>query len=164
MVIRPEAESPTELQKKNGQQAGKENVQRVREYLDELKLQKQFIPLRDGKPNYSAIALACGFNRQVFYNNQAAREAVEQAFQELNLETQMEPVSTDRSAAHSKAAHTQKQLDTSERYIQELEAKLAVKTAEVESLRQKLSELEVRLQQASIFEEVITTNGRRYIP
>lgn len=57
---------------KSGVEIGVENVARLHAYLDGLASNGDPLPMRAGKPNMSAIALACGFDRQVLYKNPAA--------------------------------------------------------------------------------------------
>jgi hypothetical protein len=57
---------------KSGSALGAENVGRLKTYLDDLKAESRPLPMRAGEPNRSAIALACGFDRQVLYKNPAA--------------------------------------------------------------------------------------------
>lgn len=44
----------------------------VQSYLRELEQRGEKLPLRDGKPNKTAIAKACGFHRNVLYSNAQA--------------------------------------------------------------------------------------------
>lgn len=148
---------------KSGQRIGQENVGKARAYVDRLKQRGERLPLRKGQPNWTAIALACGFARGVFYDNDEARSVIEQAATDEKLK----PEPTDETkppAEHGRAAHTQKKLEGTERDKQRLEEQLAVKTAEVEELRRTKKELEEKLRQFTAFEEVMTTSGRRYIP
>lgn len=160
-------------QKKNGQQLGKENLQAIESYVAGLKAEGQRLPSREGKPNLSAIALSCGFGRQVFYannKNNKAHALIEKAVVEIGLENEqsdeMQSVSNGETSGEQagKSAHNQKRLDISERRVRELEAKMAVKTVEVETLRARIKDLETRLRKYETFEEVMISNGRRYIP
>lgn len=60
---------------KSGKQAGEENVEKLRDYLNAI----DAVPERSGKANISAIAEACGFQRQVLYKNPAAKDLLERA-------------------------------------------------------------------------------------
>jgi hypothetical protein len=58
---------------------GEENVRLLGVYLDELAAIGCGLPARDGRPNLSVIADACGFGRGVFYNNDAAKKVLDDA-------------------------------------------------------------------------------------
>jgi hypothetical protein len=150
-------EQGAERQNKSGQQIARENVEKVRAYIDRLKAEGLSLPSRYGKPNWSAIARDCGLkDRGVFYDNEEARALIEQAVSDLGLEA--EP------AGHRKVEHAEKKLGESERHVQQLTERLAVKTAENETLRRRVAELEEKLHQYSVFDEVMTSTGRRFIP
>ncbi len=70
-----------------GVQKGEENVRRLSIYLDELAAEKRGLPARDGRPNLSVIAEVCGFDRGVFYSNQAAKMLLDDARRRLGLDT-----------------------------------------------------------------------------
>jgi len=165
----PRSIQSDECKGKSGQQIAKENVARVLAYVEGLKRRGERMPLRRGQPNWTAIALACGFGRGVFYDNDDARGVIEQAVNDEKLR----PESSDetRRLADSRTAHTQKKLEGSERHAQRLEGQLVIKNAENEALRQENKELRLenkelkeKLRQLSIFEGVMATSGRRYIP
>lgn len=152
-----------EYQRKSGQQIAKENVEKVQAYVEGLKRRGEQIPTRGGQPNWTAIALTCGFSRGVFYDNDNARAVIEKAFEDEKLKPQLHDKS-ETSAEGGRAAHTQKKLEGSERHAQRLEERLAVKTAENEALKRRNRELEERLRKLSAFEEVMAASGKRYIP
>ncbi len=70
---------------KSGQQAGAENADRIRAYLEDLAATGQHLPQRDGKSNMPDTALAAGVDRQL-YKNPAANAAAEQAAASLSPE------------------------------------------------------------------------------
>lgn len=163
---------------KSGQQIGRENVENLQRYVETLRQTGEHLPMRRGKPNFSAIALANGFDRGVFRDNQEARRVIEEAAKDTNL-TGEEEGKGEKDAGEKgglerdvpsklgedgKAAHIQKKLDRSDRHNKTLEEKLAMKTAECEGLRRRIKELEEKLRGYEIFEEVMTTNGRRFVP
>ena len=161
---------PDESEKKSGQQKGREHVTDVRAYVEGLKEFGGRIPMRDGKPNWTAIASACGFARGVFYTNEDARAVIEQALLEGDFGEEAEnSVPGTRgdemtTPETGRAAHTRRKLEGSERRVQQLEEQLATKNAECERLRGQVKELEERLSGFLAFEEVMATSGRRYIP
>lgn len=137
---------------KSGQQRGAENVESLNEYLDQLDRTGGMIPLNpDGGPNYSEIARHCGFGRQVFYTNERARALVEQRIQRS---ADLREGQKARSALHK--------VDAQDRQIQRLEEKLATLSAEVDALRRQNRELQERLRQYELMEEVMDVG--RYRP
>ena len=69
-----------------GAAKGEENVRRLRAYLDALRAERRGLPARDGRPNLSVVAEACGFDRGVFYANQAAKVLLDEATTALGLD------------------------------------------------------------------------------
>jgi hypothetical protein len=148
---------------RSGQQIAKDNVRSVATYVEGLKERGERLPGRKGQPNWTAIALACGFARGVFYDNDEARAVIEQAITDEKLKP--EPTDEPKAPAeHGRAAHTQKKLEGTERDKRRLEEQLAVKNTEIEELRRSKKELEEKLRRFTAFEEVMVTSGRRYIP
>lgn len=143
--------------RKSGKQIGADNVERLRVYIDHLKSEEARLPSRNGKPDKSAIALAAGFSRLTLYNNPSAIALLAEAVEEVGLEGELSPGS-------AKAAHLQHQVDRRERRIQRLEELLATKAAENEALRKDKRELEEKLRQYSVMEEVMSTSGRMFRP
>lgn len=68
---------------------GEENARRLRDYLTALRTERRGLPSRDGRPNLSIIAEACGFDRGVFYANQMAKMLLDEATAELGLDDGM---------------------------------------------------------------------------
>lgn len=69
-----------------GALGGDENVRRIREHLEKLRVEGRALPARDGKPNLSVIAQACGFDRGVFYSNQMVKMLLDEAMGLLGLD------------------------------------------------------------------------------
>jgi hypothetical protein len=169
---------PPESAGKNGQQIGRENAQRVRDYVAHLKKVKRPLPSRGSKPNWTAIALACQLKgRGVLYENDEARRLIEEAVNDpdVGLESKLaaeehsyEEISGETLAQvpveGGRIAYTQRQLDVKQRRVQELEERLAERDAAYEAIKRENTELKERLRKYELFEEVMTTNGRRYIP
>ena len=110
------------------------------------------VPLNaEGGPNYSEIARYRGFGRQVFYTNERACALIEERMHCLAGPRESQKV---RSALHK--------VDAQDRQIQRLEEKVATLSAEVEALRQRNRELEERLRQYELIEEVMDVG--RYRP
>lgn len=114
---------------KSGAALGAENVRRLQAYLDGLRAAGAPLPERAGRPNVSAIALACGFDRQVLYKNPWARDLLAKAVDELGLAGAVE--------AEAPAAGP----DRRERRMQKLEQENASLRAEVAGLREQLRRL-----------------------
>lgn len=142
---------------RSGRQRGAENVESLRSYLDDLRSKGGSLPSRNGKPDKSTIAIACGFDRQTFYNNPEAIALLEKAAEEIG-------VGGGGRQAGGRAAHLEQLLSGRDRHIQHLEERLQARTAEVEELRRQKRELKERLRQYEIAEEVMTTTGRKYRP
>ena len=131
---------------RNGKQIGAENVDMLTSYLDALRTNGKGLPSRGGKVSASAVALACGVDRQSLYKNAACRELLERAAQELGLQ-----------AIEARASGSASKDDSKTQRIQVLEAQVATLKAEVEGLRRQLSRY------AHIEQHMVET-GRRVIP
>ena len=57
------------LNQLSGRERGEENLAKVRRYLDGLKATDQSVPLQDGGPNITAIALSSGVLPECLYTN-----------------------------------------------------------------------------------------------
>lgn len=148
---------PPERLPKNGRQVGAENVERLRKYIDDLKSKGLRLPSRKGKPDKSAIAITAGFNRLTLYNNPEAIALLDKAVAELGLEG-------NATSPNRRTEHLQHQVSKRERRIQRLEELLTTKVAENEMLRREKKELEEKLRQYSVYEDVMSSTGRRYRP
>lgn len=110
-------------------------------YLDSV----DAIPARGGKANISAIAEACGFDRQVLYKNPTAKKLVEECIAAKGLkgiEPQDEPEDAQRLVL--------------ERKITSLEQRNAALAAENYELRRKLKQYDAV--------EALMCQGKRVIP
>jgi hypothetical protein len=130
--------------RKSGAEIGAANVQRLKSYLDRLANSGSKLPSQNGKVNASAVALACGFDRAVLYQNPGARQMLRQAAARLGLDAQV---------ASRKAVS----VDPRDQRILKLEQENANLKAEVFELRRNLR----RLQHV---EEVMIETGRRVSP
>lgn len=129
---------------KSGAEIGLENVARLKAYLDGLASAGEPLPMRAGKPNMSAIALACGFDRQVLYKNPAAVALIE------GVVAQMPPAETDTADGPEEKPKS----DRRDSRIMQLEQQLAAARAENAGLRERLR----RLQH---IEDHVAETGRR---
>jgi len=132
---------------KSGCQVGAEYVERLKSYLADVATEGRPLPARGGKPNASAIALACGFDRQVLYKNPAAKELFDKAARELGVE---------RAADHEKfdSEKPVARSDPRDQRILKLEQENA-------SLRAERADLRARLRRLEHIEELMVETGRR---
>jgi hypothetical protein len=142
----------------SGKQAGAENSQRLRAYLAALRSGGRRLPSRGGKPDKSAIAVACGFNRQTLYNNPEAISLLDEAVKEFGLEGE------NNAAPGGKTEFLRRQVDKRERRVRRLEELLDTRNAENQTLRRENKELKEKLRQYELTEEIMTTSGRRFRP
>jgi hypothetical protein len=125
---------------KSGQQIGRDNTDRLKAYLDSLQLAGLSVPQRNGRPNLSAIAAACGFDRQVLYHNPGAATLLSDAVEHGQADNMASP--------HPECAGPS------------LEERLAAR-AEIEDLREKVLQLEERNTRLRHFETHVLETGRR---
>lgn len=128
---------------RSGAAVGAANVEALRKYLEALKVEGRPLPMRGGEVNRSAIALACGFDRQVLYKNPAAAALLAAAVADLPA------VATGEEETKPEAKS-----DRRDRRILSLEQQLAASRAECAGLREKLRRLEQ-------VEDIMVTTGRR---
>lgn len=129
---------------KSGAAIGAENVARLQLYLDGLAAAGEPLPMRAGKPNLSAISLACGFDRQVLYKNPAAAALIDHVVARA-------PAS---SAPVADGQDEKPKSDRRDSRIMQLEQQLAAARAENAGLRERLR----RLQH---IEDHVADTGRR---
>ncbi|MFF9548481.1 hypothetical protein [Methylobacterium fujisawaense] len=136
---------------RSGVQAGGENVERLRVYLGDLRERGVPLPMRGGEVNRSAIALACGFNRQVLYVNEGARALLEEAVVRCG------PAGAGTEEADGDGDDkTVSRTDRRDRRIHQLEQANAALRAENHGLRERLRRLE--------HVEAVMMAGRRVAP
>ncbi len=127
--------------KKSGRTIGADNVRKLEAYLRSV----DAIPARGSKANMSAIAEACGFDRQTLYKNPQAKEIILEAIEAKGLkgiDERCENVDAERIAL--------------ERQLTSLQQTNSVLVAEVYELRARLKKLK--------HVEVLMENGRRFVP
>ncbi|NEH27457.1 hypothetical protein [Rhizobium ruizarguesonis] len=129
------------------QQVSEDNYARLEEYLDRLKAAGLKLPSRGGKVNKSAVATACGFNRETFAQNRRFSDRLSEAVTKLGLEERV-PVE-DR--ADSEVTPKRDTADKSR--ITQLEQQLASVRSENYELRRRLARY-----------EHATSTGKRVIP
>ncbi|ACB81381.1 hypothetical protein Mpop_3230 [Methylorubrum populi BJ001] len=134
---------------KSGPALGAENVEKLRAYLDDLRKRGLPLPSRGGEINLSAIALACGFNRQVFYVNEGARSLLADAA------ARPAPGGADPDDVEGDEKPVTRS-DRRDRRIHQLEQANAALRAENHGLRERLRRLE--------HVEAVMMTGRRVAP
>jgi hypothetical protein len=134
---------------RSGTEIGAENVASLRAYLDRLAEAGERLPLRAGKPNLSAIAIACGFDRQVLYKNPAAKALID----DIVAKIPEQPEATNADTEEKPVSKT----DRRDRRIMQLEQDNASLRAENQSLRDRLRRIEH-------VEEIMVQSGRRVAP
>ncbi len=132
---------PIDIRHKSGAMLGSENVVRLEAYLKALAEHGRRLPAKGEKVNVSAVALACGFDRAVLYQNPSARDLLHKAAVNIGLDGQVatrETVTTDRR----------------DQRILKLEQENANLKAEIFDIRRMLRRLEH-------IEEIMVETGRR---
>ena len=120
------------MEGKSGAQIGAEHVARVRQHIADLRAAGRGLPSRAGKPNLSTLALACGFDRGVFYNNAAAMQLIE---------AELEPGGIGLEASNRQSEPALGTNDARDQRIMQLEQTNASLRAEVDHLRARLKRL-----------------------
>ena len=147
------------VRSKSGQQIGLENIDRLKAYLDSLELAGLSVPQRNGRPNLSAIAAACGFDRQVLYHNPGAATLLLEAVEHEQASNTASP--DLKCPGQSLEELLSARLQSRERRIAEVEGKLLAARAEIEELRKKVLQLEERNARLRLFEAHVLETGRR---
>jgi len=137
------------MSQQSGVQIGAENFVKLQSYFDALERDKNPVPLtKDGRPNLSAIALACGFDRQVLYKNPACRDLVESKLRTLGGTTEI----TQPTAKPG--------YDPKDKRIRELEKQVA-------DLGERLADTQRQLQEAQPYQKLyqfVQETGRDLTP
>jgi hypothetical protein len=126
---------------RSGAMVGAEHVVSLDAYLHALVAEGRRLPAKGAKVNVSAVALACGFDRAVLYQNPAARELLREAAIEIGLDGEI----GERPA---------EPVDRRDQRILKLEQENANLKAEIFDLRRALRRLEH-------IEEVMVETGKR---
>ncbi|MBB4585578.1 hypothetical protein GGE50_001444 [Rhizobium leguminosarum] len=122
------------------QQISEENYAKLETYIERLQAAGLKLPSRGGKVNKTAVATACGFNRETFDQNDRFKDRLMLAVKDLGLEPQKAPDQPPRDGG-DKARVTI------------LEQQLASLRGENYELRRKLARYEHS-----------TVTGRRVVP
>ena len=112
----------------SGREIGERNAEALREWLEGLEAAGEPLPSRNGRINVSAIAIACGFDRQTLYKNPAAKALLEEAVGRLGM-----------VESTTEEAETTPKADRRDRRILQLEQHNAALRAEVRGLREQLA-------------------------
>lgn len=124
------------------QQVSEDNFARLEQYLDRLSAAGLKLPSRGAKVNKTAVATACGFNRETFNQNNRFNDRLSRAVTDLGLE--------ENAAVE---VEPQKRDTADKTRITQLEQQLASVRSENYELRRRLARY-----------EHVTATGRRVIP
>ncbi len=122
------------------QQVSEENYVRLEAYLDRMESAGLKLPSRGGKVNKTAVATACGFNRETFTQNKRFERRLSDAVVALGLEGPAAPEPPRRDGADK--------------------ARITILEQQLASLRGENYELRRRLARY----EHATLTGRRVMP
>jgi hypothetical protein len=122
------------------QQVSEENYLRLEAYIDRMGGAGLKLPSRGGKVNKTAVATACGFNRETFTQNKRFNRRLDQAVAALGLDSPSAPEPPRRDGADK--------------------ARITILEQQLASLRGENYELRRRLARY----EHATLTGRRVIP
>lgn len=134
---------------KSGAELGRENAVRLEDYLANIKA----LPTRAGKINVTAIARACGFDRQVLYSNPACKALLEAASHRHGVKTMevgTKERSSDQMVSMSKLREAERRIGTLEKKISEMRARIVG--------------LETRLRRQGDIDDLLISRGRRGYP
>lgn len=126
---------------RSGKQVGEAHARTLQAYLENV----EQLPSRRGKVNFSAIALACQFDRAVLYNNPTCRAMLEKAVADKGL---VGIVARENQDGNDE---TKARL---ERRVHDLEQQNAALKAETYELRKQVA-------RNPIIEEHVLETGRR---
>lgn len=115
----------------SGREIGERHVEALRAFLERLEAADEPLPVRNGRINLSAIAIACGFDRQTLYKNPAAKALLEAA-SARNRQAVPAAAEVNEPEATPKA-------DRRDQRILQLEQHNATLRAEVRGLREQLA-------------------------
>lgn len=127
----------------SGADVGKKHLRTLKIYLRGIRTRAARLPARNGKVNVTAVALACGFDRGVLYQNPRCKRLLRLAAKWYGIEGPAERLD---------AAPDER--DPRDDRIRDLEAKNAALLAENHDLRRKL----IRLQHV---DDEMAETGRR---
>ncbi|OQP88181.1 hypothetical protein BTR14_01615 [Rhizobium rhizosphaerae] len=122
------------------QKISEENYKKLLAYIGHIRSAGLAFPSHNGKVNKTAVAVACGFNRETFDQNERFRDCLAAAVTELGLQIE-EQVASDKLNSADKAQ------------IARLEQQVAALRSENLELRRKVKR----------YEHMVST-GRRVIP
>ncbi len=130
--------------RRSGAAIGADNLEALRRYLEGLEEDGHPLPRRANEPNRTAIAKACGFDRQVLYQNPGARDLLD----EYEIEDRKRHLDKLQQAEIQRESRSKvdKERSDLERRVLELEAENA--------------RLRSELERFAAIERLMTTSGR----
>lgn len=135
---------------KSGSALGRKNAARLEDYLASI----DHLPVRAGRINVTAVARACGFDRQVLYTNPACRALLKAA---ASKERGVGGEATQSVLSGEESMVPLKKLREAERRVGTLEKK-------VSELRARIVGLETRLRRQDTIENELIARGLRAMP
>lgn len=138
---------------RSSQEQAREHAARLEAYL----AQTGTLPSRAGKVNVTAIARACGFDRQTIYKNRACRAMVEAAALDQDISFAEGAADDAGDTEATNAMVPASKLREEQRRVAALERRLAEMTA-------RNAALMARLRQQTQIEEDLIMAGRRTRP
>jgi predicted exporter len=127
---------------------GRENAARLQDYLSSI----DRLPTHGGKVNVSAIAVACGFNRQVLYKNETCHKLLADAVEQKGLDgIEMKGVQ------HLESSTTFVPL----KKLQEAESRILTLEKRLIELRARVVGLEAKMRRYEAIDDELISRGRR---
>lgn len=115
------------------------------------------LPLRAGKVNATAVATACGFDRQILYKNKACRTMLAAAAHDQGVPFITAPHRDEEDGCEAEPMVPASKLREEQRRVGVLEKRLSEMTA-------RNAALTARLRQHSLIEDHLIAAGRRSRP
>ncbi len=133
---------------KSGREMGRENAARLQDYLSGI----DSLPTRGGKVNISAVAVACGFNRQVLYKNEICHKLLADAVEKKGLD------GIEMKGVQHLESNTQM---VPLKNLQEAESRIGALEKRLSELRARVVGLEAKMRRYQAIDEELISRGRR---
>jgi hypothetical protein len=143
----------SDMDQKSSTEMAREYEARLENYLSQV----DALPSRRGKVNVSAIAAACGFDRQVLYKNKVARQMLEEASRQKGLTGIVSSDSPELGHVASEDWVPAARLREEQQRVAALEKRLSEMIA-------RNAALNARIRQNTMIENQLISSGRRPRP